>query len=167
MIPNAECKCLRHLVSYIADGSKLCIVMEYCEAGDMLDKITSQKGEPFPEKQVPPIFLSLSISLFSRALIVFCYFLGTARPHSWPLSGINHTIPLVNKYAYLRCQRRRGRITRTALRKRGTRGFPLVSTWKNKHFYIVYIERIVFQATPWETGDSTILKTHTLTNWEV
>ena len=47
----------------------------------------------------------------------------------------------------LQCAKRH---QKTTLRKRRTRGFPFVSTWKNWPFYIVYIYRIVFPTTPCE-----------------
>ncbi|XP_042275971.1 serine/threonine-protein kinase Nek1-like isoform X2 [Thunnus maccoyii] len=41
----------------------LCIVMDYCEGGDLLEKINSQKGEPFSEDQILDWFVQICLAL--------------------------------------------------------------------------------------------------------
>ncbi|XP_042264389.1 ribosomal protein S6 kinase alpha-6-like [Thunnus maccoyii] len=41
----------------------LCIVMDYCEGGDLLEKINSQKGELFSEEQILDWFVQICLAL--------------------------------------------------------------------------------------------------------
>ncbi|XP_044213762.1 serine/threonine-protein kinase Nek1-like [Thunnus albacares] len=41
----------------------LCIVMDYCEGGDLLKKIKSQKGELFSEKRILDWFVQICLAL--------------------------------------------------------------------------------------------------------
>jgi len=36
----------------LTDTGDICIVMEYCESGDLEKKINAQQSVPFPEEQV-------------------------------------------------------------------------------------------------------------------
>lgn len=42
---------------------RLCIVMDYCEGGDLLEKIKSQKGELFSEDQILDWFVQICLAL--------------------------------------------------------------------------------------------------------
>jgi len=41
-----------YYICYLTDTGDICIVMEYCESGDLEKKINAQQSVQFPEEQV-------------------------------------------------------------------------------------------------------------------
>ena len=56
--PHLVCVCV-----CVEDGGSLCIVMDYCDGGDLYRRINEQKGKLFPEEQVLSWFVQVCFAL--------------------------------------------------------------------------------------------------------
>jgi serine/threonine protein kinase len=52
--------------SFVHKNRQLCIVMAYCEGGDLSNLIEKRRGRAFPESQAVQLFLQIALALQAR-----------------------------------------------------------------------------------------------------